>query len=264
MPNGDDVTDENSGQVPVDDAPILMRTWERTVASIVGGLAGVGGSVAVFTTSNQAGTAALLIIAAAFMLIGLQGTPLSKLTSGSNTVVLAERKRMGNTLVAAATQQEDPKEASIYLEAASLVDPRFTKSPLANSFIYRQQVSDAMVRLGFKVGRLINGPAQYEVKLSETPIFVHAKYRLHGSLEIGDISETVNRATQSGTMAVLIVTNAPLSRPIQDFNSSWGERHPRAEVITWTGAENDALLKRALLRAMQPLMPSPTTSDSAT
>jgi hypothetical protein len=264
MSNGDDVTNGKDEQVPADDPAALLRTWERTAASTIGGLAGIGGTVAIFITSNQAGTAALLIIAAAFMLIGLQGTPLSKLTSGSSTVVLAERKRISNKLVAVATQRDDPKEASTYLEAASLVDPRFTNSPLANSFIYRQQVSDAMVRLGFKVDRLGNGPAQYLVGLPDNPIFVHAKYQMHGSLEVGDISETVNRAAQPGTMALLIVTNAPLSRPVQDFNSSWGDRHPRAEAITWTGRGNDALLKRALLRAMQPLTPPPTTADGAT
>src|SRR6516162_7951910 len=52
-----------------------------------------GGGYAVFEKSNQAGTAMLLILAAIFLLIGVQGTPLIKFGSSSGSVELERRRR---------------------------------------------------------------------------------------------------------------------------------------------------------------------------
>jgi hypothetical protein len=56
-----------------------MRTWERLLAGIVGAAAGAAGTYTVFETSNQAGSAALIVVGAAFLLVGVQGTRLIRL-----------------------------------------------------------------------------------------------------------------------------------------------------------------------------------------
>ena len=53
-----------------------LLNWERAVAIIIGtAFAGVA-IYALFNSANQAGTAALLLAAAAFLLMGVQGTAL--------------------------------------------------------------------------------------------------------------------------------------------------------------------------------------------
>jgi len=53
-----------------------MTRLERQCAVGIGLAAGIGGAVAVFTTSNQVGTAFLLLISLVFLVMGVEGTPL--------------------------------------------------------------------------------------------------------------------------------------------------------------------------------------------
>lgn len=55
---------------------------ERGIALAVGIAAGGGGGYAVFVSSNQAGTAILLVLSAIFLLIGVQGTSLIRFSAG--------------------------------------------------------------------------------------------------------------------------------------------------------------------------------------
>ena len=54
----------------------MMTRLERQCAIGIGLAAGIGGAVAVFTTSNQVGTAFLLLISLVFLVMGVEGTPL--------------------------------------------------------------------------------------------------------------------------------------------------------------------------------------------
>src|SRR5580700_972047 len=73
--------------------PEPLVKWERICALIVGAVCGGAGGYVVFEKSNQAGTAILLILAAIFLLIGVQGTPLIRFGSNSGSVELERRRR---------------------------------------------------------------------------------------------------------------------------------------------------------------------------
>ena len=62
---------------------IVMTRFERQCALGIGLAAGVAGGVAVFATSNQAGTAFLLLISLVFLVMGVEGAPLLRVRSFS-------------------------------------------------------------------------------------------------------------------------------------------------------------------------------------
>jgi putative peptidoglycan lipid II flippase len=68
---------------------------ERQCALAIGVAAGVAGGYAVFATSNQAGTAGLLLISLVFLLAGLEGTPLVRVRGRLNGE-LARHRRPSN------------------------------------------------------------------------------------------------------------------------------------------------------------------------
>ena len=67
-----------------------MTRLERQAAFGIGIAAGIAGGCAVFASSNQAGTALLLLISLVFLLVGVEGTPL---LSGGLGAELAGRRR---------------------------------------------------------------------------------------------------------------------------------------------------------------------------
>jgi putative peptidoglycan lipid II flippase len=67
-----DHSHQDAGRRPARSLTLL----ERRFALAIGTAAGVAGGCAVFVSSNQAGTALLLLIALVFLVIGLEGTPL--------------------------------------------------------------------------------------------------------------------------------------------------------------------------------------------
>jgi hypothetical protein len=75
------------------------------------------------------------------------------------------------------------------------------------------------------------------------------KYRRH-ILGMADVDKALGVMTRAG-LPILLVTNAPLSSKVQEFNATWGDRHPRAEVVTWRNEADDQVLHRALVRTKE-------------
>ena len=106
------------------DPPEPLVRWERICALIVGGVCGGAGGYAVFEKSNQAGTAMLLILAAIFLLIGVQGTPLIRFGSNSGSVELERRRRRKvQQALAQASEESSTEKAEGIVEGVKLVAP---------------------------------------------------------------------------------------------------------------------------------------------
>jgi hypothetical protein len=71
----------------------MMTRLERRWALAIGLAAGIAGGIAVFATSNQAGTAFLLLISLVFLVMGVEGTPLLRILGVSADSL---RLRLGN------------------------------------------------------------------------------------------------------------------------------------------------------------------------
>jgi hypothetical protein len=133
-----------------DPAPARGLTpLERWIASITG-LAGVAaGGVGVFLSDNQAGTTAILLLGAVFLLMGVQGTAIIK--AGKDSVEM-ERRWQANKLAKRAEElvrDNKPDAAAELAAAAAQVDPRMGDSQRLrrlNKTIYCYQALEALQR----------------------------------------------------------------------------------------------------------------------
>src|SRR5580698_6721018 len=118
--------DENAKSIPANNEEISepLVTWERICALAIGVACGGAGGYAVFEKSNQAGTTMLLILAAIFLLIGVQGTPLIKFGSNSGSVELERRRRRKiEEAIEQANEENNKQKAEGIVEAVKLVAP---------------------------------------------------------------------------------------------------------------------------------------------
>jgi hypothetical protein len=127
-----------------------LGTWERWLAGAVG-LAGViAGGVGVFLSANQAGTTAILLLGAVFLLMAVQGTAIIK--AGKDSVELERRRKKALDLserAAEKLEQEDLPAAGAYQEAAKAVDPSIRREPAVRAVdegIYTSAVMEAVLR----------------------------------------------------------------------------------------------------------------------
>jgi len=96
---------------------------ERACFIIVGVIAGGAGGYAAFERSNQLAAAVLLVIAAVFLVIGIQGTRLMRFTGGSNIVELEQKKRIIADAIEKAQDEGNIEKASGIAEGAAIAVP---------------------------------------------------------------------------------------------------------------------------------------------
>jgi hypothetical protein len=127
----------------------LMSGLERTGASVVGALLGGGGAAAVFITNNQAGSTAMILVGAVFLIIGVQGTPISR--ASKDSVELRDREVVKTT--AEIADKNGPEEAENYLRGAVSADPRLlsVSSVVHMTWeLYEMRVRHALERIAFQ------------------------------------------------------------------------------------------------------------------
>jgi hypothetical protein len=242
-------TDEPPIEPSNDDLVVeAMKRWERWVALVLGLLlTGVGGW-AVFKSSNQAGSAVLLLMGAAFLLIGVQGTPLIKIGGSTANLELERRRRRAETAIEQAEKEPNPQVAQGMLEAAAIMDPQLVMSPQTQARLYEDRVGAAL-RTTFEN---VESKAPYDgydfaIKTPMGQTAVEVKYRQSKLFRASDVKNVVRR--HKGTIGkMVIVTNAPLSEEVRAINSTGTCDDVPVEVVTWNDATHDDLLHRAILR----------------
>lgn len=131
--------------------PVAGLSWrERSAASALG-LAGVGvGGVGIFLSENQAGTTAMLILGAVFLLMGVQGTAIRR--ASKDSVEMEQRARRAQVVSQAeeVLQTEGPEQAEAFIEGASAIDPELAKSRWlagVRGEIYHSQVIAQLIEI---------------------------------------------------------------------------------------------------------------------
>lgn len=263
---GTDSESDQSGKT-TDEEPTPsegLNLWERTGAIALGLGAGVPGVFAVFDSSNQVGTAALFGAAAAFLLMGVQGTPLAKFGSGDKAmVVFRERRRIQKQLLQRAATEDTPEGAEAYVNAAEIVAPSpvitgadWAPLPAAT---YEDAVRAALERL---VGRTEGWTVESEVPIgnrridfvvrapNRTAIGIEVKNYIRAGLETQVAKSLVDAASVSdanltaGLVVMPRVSGMAAERVHKLFESSDSLRG--GEVVQWTGPQDDYLLAMML------------------
>lgn len=231
----------------------LLRRWERAAAMVIGTiLAGVA-IWALFTSSNQAGTAALLLVAAAFLLIGVQGTALVRFGSGSASVELDRR-------VAAAVQradevaERDPRLAQGILDGAAIIEPRV--GPAAGAFrtmSYESAVRRALERVkpdGATV-TVAPSPADLSVISPAGSVLVSIVYRQSRSIQQTDLAPLVASRQLEETVGGLFAANQPMTSSVVEYIATAAMQGTLIEAVTWKDPEDDRHLGEALNRLLK-------------
>jgi putative peptidoglycan lipid II flippase len=112
--------------------PHLLTRREQQWAIGIGVLTGCAGGYAVFATSNQAGTFMLLLISLVFLLLGLAGTPLMRL---SRRVTRTEQARHGRRAV----EDQIPEQSARLMEDIGVVEPSLVPRNDVDAVLYQAE-----------------------------------------------------------------------------------------------------------------------------
>ncbi|MGQ4599505.1 hypothetical protein [Nocardia sp. R6R-6] len=222
-----------------------LKAWERWLAAVLGVATAVSGTVAVFLSDNQAGTAALFILAAALLLMGIQGTPLSSFGSGEHGMRFMQR-RLGEQLLRIGKSQDNEEAARAYVDAAAIVAPSVGGSAAGRAILYEAALAEALARLsGVPVRKIeADGHVDFEVDFPDRPVGIIAKY-LRNPMSVSMFLKITRHAPRLVPQLVVVnrasqALRAEMSRP--DAANLFGN----VRVVEWGGPMEDHDLQVAL------------------
>jgi hypothetical protein len=201
----------------------------------------------VFASSNQAGTAILLVLSAIFLLIGVQGTSLIRFSAGSNTFEMDQRKR-GIERQVAAVAKEDPDRAAGIIEGAEIAFPGLGSFDASEAVVYEERVADAISSQGYDVSNSERSSIFREFLVAEPDkalegwIHVGAIYRKRAFLETQEAIEIAKYFDATNKVPAVIVTNA-------DFFKATAENIAEEfaiRLVRWRGDSDNDALRQAL------------------
>jgi hypothetical protein len=204
----------------------------------------------VFASSNQAGTAILLVLSAIFLLIGIQGTSLIRFSSGSNTFELERRKRNVEQ-VAAEVAKEDPDRAAGIIQGAEIALPALGSFSQSEGLLYERRVETALGSLGYvAISRDGVGDHGVDIELfrpghPESVAYVEAKYRRNGRLDTSTVRRLIERSAILRA-PYLIVTNADLTVASATYAAEDGREFP-VQLVRWRDESDNDALRQALV-----------------
>ena len=262
-------------QTDSDASPSGLGTRERWLAGLIG-LAGVSvGGVGIFLSDNQAGTTAILLLGAVFLLMGVQGTAITK--AGKDSVELERRREARKVLSEAveAVEQEEPEQAAELVREAKSIDPSLASDPgvrYLNSQIYEREVYDAIRR---QVGQLLGegqldaSDVDFDPNVRYSDRQVDALITLRGGERTQQIAIEIKRTSTSpsnwsrriregvsqlrliGLPGLLIVDALPSSQS-STLVGRLSSEEPAIELVRWRDSRDDMQLRAAVVRVSAP------------
>ena len=236
---------------PVSESPPAEFTeplpvWARVAAIAIGAGGVAAGGIAVFASSNQAGTAILLLIGAVLLVLGIQGTPLRRFASGANSVEMATIRQRAAEVMTRVESHESPEVVAAVSDAVAAIDPRIPRASSAAA--YQREVASALRRVGATTntstavrgadGRRVDTVAA----VGDGKVPIEIVYRPRGPVGHHEIGAT------RGRTATVLITNAPVSGESLTHSAATEPFNADIEVVTWNDARDDDVLAAALTR----------------
>jgi hypothetical protein len=229
-----------------------LRSWERAIALVIGTAFAVLAILALFISDNQAGTAALLLVAAAFLLIGVQGTALVRFGSGSTSVEL-DRRLAAAVQRADEVAEQEPQLALGILEGAAIIEPSIgPAASAARAMSYENSVRRALERVRPDGGTVTTAepPIDLAVLAPAGTVLVSVVFRRSRTVQMIDLAPLVGSRQLEEVAGGLAVVNQPSSSSVADYLATAAEHGVMIEVVTWDGPQHDRDLGEALGRLL--------------
>lgn len=229
-----------------------LGIWQRLLAALVGVVSGLTGAYAVFVSANQAGTAILLLASVAFLLIGIQGTPLSRFGSGEHQIVWKKfRRKIEEQAVQAheAGQSELARVLTDYARDPSGYSPHNAR--ILRSIDYEKRVGEALKRV-FPNGAVVSSadvrsPFDFAVHCKEgNDVGIIVKH-LKEPNSLRDFARRfVGYLPGAGFSKVVVITN--LSVPQRVVESFRNEKPSTVDldIVTWNSEIDDGMVLNAV------------------
>jgi hypothetical protein len=229
-----------------------LSRGERVWGGIIGGALLATGATSTFVGNNGIGSAALIIIGGALLLLGVTGQTLRKVKIGDNETEFYAK--VGRRAVdAAESEAVDKSEREAARDLIEQVSETTRSVParvldISRGLEYEEVVSAAVKRA------TMNGEAKG--KPATSLIAVEVKYRQAGrapgprSLEPnGNFRPLAERAARAGYRALLIVTNSAVGFDgVIELNDLADGKSLRVLLCQWTPDMGDGVLAEALAR----------------
>jgi hypothetical protein len=242
-------SDENDSSTLADNAELSepLVKWERVCALAIGAICGGAGGYAVFEKSNQAGTAMLLILAAIFLLIGVQGTPLIKFGSSSGSVELERRRRKKvQEALEQANEENNAEKAEGIVEGVKLVAPDLVPSSFNAYREYEDSVARALSKMGYEVFQEVSvGQLRTDLKITEKDRTVYAELRHYLRPVPSQVIHQVIGIASVLSAPVLLVATSKLTNSAQ---SLIGQHN--VDFVQWRDEADNPELRAALERLL--------------
>lgn len=234
------------------------------VERMVAGVAGLGslgaGAVAVFETSNQAGTAMLLGVGAILLILAVHGMPLIGAKMSGWEVSMATRRKEFVEQV----KLEEPAEGQRKLDVLELLDPSSRYAPEvldAYATLYRKELDVALTKAVATVpdAKLVTtnnavGATDLRVEAPGLVIDVEiaSSYWDRTILGTHSLRFTFGAAKRSGVRRVL-VTNMRIPNEVAEIADEYDPTHQLVQVARWRDPQDDMALAFALSRLGLPV-----------
>ncbi|MFD3746393.1 hypothetical protein [Nocardia sp. NPDC058633] len=258
------MADEKQPGEQAEAVPGSLGPGERWLAGILGTAFGAAGGAAVFLSDNQAGSAALLILATVLLLLGVQGTALTRFGSGEHSFEMAEKRRqLGKALRQEAEVSEDPNEAVVYARAAEIVAPSPAGVRMVEGLEYEASFLRALDRLAipYYLPSQSDSPStDVVVVVDGIDVYVELKARAK-PLSAADVRRESVRLMKMAAwdgqsrQSLLVVNHVDSPLTVSKAREMMHLRDSGTfDIVVWNGPDDDDAVRTALLR-MAPYSP---------
>ncbi|HET9168358.1 MAG TPA: hypothetical protein VFN97_02945 [Actinospica sp.] len=234
-----------------------LSKWERLGANAAGVICLGAGVVSVFTTSNQAGSVALLGVGAVFLTVAVNGAPLLGGRLKESHVGTDVRRRT----VAEQATQAGPEEGQRKLDILEQLDPASREDPVvidAHVRLYRREVAAALVRAVAKsdatnvqvLEHVPHKPDRTDMQVQAPALILDIELvYARGDWMLSDhaLRQTFQSASRSGVPRILI-TNMRIPNTVTDIADVYDPEHTRVQVVRWRDVQDETALELALHR----------------